>query len=198
MSVKHEICRRVITLMRASHCVSEWFPGSSDGRPGFHSWVGKIRWRRERQPTLVFLDIHCGSAGKESACNAGDLGSNPGLGRSPGEGKGYPLQCSGLENSVVCIVHRVAKSGTWLKDFHFPVLPGEFHEQRRLDGYSPQVKESHKADRLTLTFVTCLSPQALVHKRLHNISNYITMWVLYTNKLPLDSISIDYLPHLYT
>ena len=42
----------------------------------------------------------CGSAGKESACNVGDLGSIPGLGRSPGEGKGYPLQYSGLENSM--------------------------------------------------------------------------------------------------
>ena len=41
-----------------------------------------------------------GQAGKESACNAGDLGSIPGLGRSPGEGKGYPLQYSGLENSM--------------------------------------------------------------------------------------------------
>ena len=45
------------------------------------------------------------SVGKETACNAGDLGSIPGLGRSPGEGKGYPLQYSGLENSVDCIVH---------------------------------------------------------------------------------------------
>ena len=42
----------------------------------------------------------CGSVGKESACNAGDLGSVPGLGRSPGEGNGYPLQYSGLENSM--------------------------------------------------------------------------------------------------
>ena len=41
-----------------------------------------------------------GLDGKESACNAGDLGSTPGLGRSPGEGKGYPLQYSGLENSM--------------------------------------------------------------------------------------------------
>ena len=49
-----------------------------------------------------------GSAGKESACNAGNLGSIPGLGRSPGEGKGYPLCCSGLENSMDCIVHGVA------------------------------------------------------------------------------------------
>ena len=52
--------------------------------------------------------LACGSAGKESACNAGDLGSIPGLGRSPGEGKGY--QYSGLENSMDCIVHRVSKS----------------------------------------------------------------------------------------
>jgi len=51
--------------------------------------------------------------------NAGDLGSIPGLGRSPGEGKGYPLQYSGLENSVDYIVHRVAKSWTRLSDFHF-------------------------------------------------------------------------------
>ena len=50
-----------------------------------------------------------GSDGKEFACNVGDLGSIPGLGRSPGEGKGYPLQYSGLENSMDCIVHGVAK-----------------------------------------------------------------------------------------
>ena len=53
-----------------------------------------------------------GSAGEESACNAGDLGLIPGLGRSPGEGKGYPLQYSGLENSRDCIVHGVTKSRT--------------------------------------------------------------------------------------
>ena len=51
-----------------------------------------------------------GSAGKESACSVGDLGSIPGLGRSPGEGKGYPLQYSGLENFMDCIVPGVAKS----------------------------------------------------------------------------------------
>ena len=47
----------------------------------------------------------CGSACKESACSVGDLGLTPGLGRSPGEGKGYPLQYSGLENSMDCIFH---------------------------------------------------------------------------------------------
>ena len=60
-----------------------------------------------------------GSAGKESICNVGDLGSIPGLGRAPGEGKGYPLQYSGLENSMDCIVQGVAKSRTRLNDFHF-------------------------------------------------------------------------------
>ena len=49
------------------------------------------------------------SDGKESACNAGDLGSIPRLGRSPGEGKGYPLQSSGLENSMDCTVLGIAK-----------------------------------------------------------------------------------------
>ena len=57
------------------------------------------------------------SIGKESTCNAGDSDLIPGLGRSPGEGKGYPLQYSGLENSVGCIVHGVLKSWTRLSDF---------------------------------------------------------------------------------
>ena len=61
-----------------------------------------------------------GSDAKESTCNVGDLGSIPGLGRSPGEKKGYPLQYSGLENSMDCIVHGVAKSQTQVSDFHFP------------------------------------------------------------------------------
>ena len=67
-------------------------------RPWFDFWVGKIPWRRGRLPTPVFLGFSCGSAGKESACNAGDPSSIPGSGRSPGEGVGYPLQCSCLEN----------------------------------------------------------------------------------------------------
>ena len=66
------------------------------------------------------MGFPCGSAGKESACNAGDLGSIPGLGRSPEEGKGYPLQYSGLENSMDCIVHGVTKSCKQLSNFHFP------------------------------------------------------------------------------
>ena len=71
-----------------------------------------------RQVPVYIKGFPGGSAGQESACNAGDLGSIPGLGRSPGERKGYPLQYSGLENSMDCIVHGVAKSLTRLSDFH--------------------------------------------------------------------------------
>ena len=65
------------------------------------------------------MSLPCGSAGKESTCNAGDLGSISSLGRSPGEGKGYSLQYSSLENSMDYIVHGVAESPTWLSNFHF-------------------------------------------------------------------------------
>ena len=61
----------------------------------------------------------CGSAGKESTCSVGDLDLIPGLGRSPGEGEGYPLQYSGLENSMDSIVHGITKSWTGLSNFHF-------------------------------------------------------------------------------
>ena len=69
-------------------------------------------------PTPVFLGFPCGSAGKESACNMGDLGSTLGWEDSLEKGKAYPLQYSGLENSMDCIVHGVTKSRTWLRAFH--------------------------------------------------------------------------------
>ena len=63
-----------------------------------------------------------GSAGNESICNVGDLGSIPRLGRSPEEGKGYPLQYSGLENFMGSIVYGFSKSQTRLSHFHFQAL----------------------------------------------------------------------------
>ena len=69
------------------------------------------------QSTLVFLGFPCDSTGKESACNVGDLGLIPGLGRCPGEGKGYPLQYSGLEIPMDCI----AKSWTERLSLHFHI-----------------------------------------------------------------------------
>ena len=67
----------------------------------------------------MFIDS---SVDKESACNAGDPGLIPGLGRSPGEGKGYTLQYPGLENSMDCIVYGVIKSQTWLRDFNISLF----------------------------------------------------------------------------
>ena len=74
---------------------------------------------------LLYPSFFCGSVGKESACNTGDLGPIPGLGRSPGEGIGYPLQYSSLENSMDCIVHRVAKSQTDQVTFTFTFCPDQ-------------------------------------------------------------------------
>ena len=94
-----------------------------------------------------------GSVGKESACNVGDLGSIPGLGRSPGEGNSYPLQYSSLENSMdrkawQATVHGVAKSWTWLSNFHslkgmpkFPFPPTAYYISVRANNISLEFLE---------------------------------------------------------
>ena len=80
----------------------------------------KFSERYNREPLI--LGFPCGSAGKESTGNPGDQGSIPGLGRSPGEENGCPLQYSGLEYSIDYLVHGVAKSWTQLSNFHFTFL----------------------------------------------------------------------------
>ena len=85
-------------------------------------WPFAFPYKYYNQCVNFFSGIKITYAAKESACNAGDLGLIPGLGRSPGEGNSYPLQYSGLENSVDCIVHGLTKSQTWLSDFHFTSL----------------------------------------------------------------------------
>ena len=93
-----------------------WLTALMEGRLTTRLQNCQVTWL-----SLCHEGFPCGSAGKESACNAGDLDSIPGLGGSPGEGKGFPLQYSGLENSMDCLVHGVAKSWTRLSDFHsFP------------------------------------------------------------------------------
>ena len=89
--------------------------------PGRLQSMGSQRVRHD-WAILLYITFPCDSAGEESTCNVGDLGSIPGLGRSPGEGKGYALQYSGLENSVDWTVHGITKSPTHsLSDFHFQV-----------------------------------------------------------------------------
>ena len=80
-----------------------------------HTHTHKSRWKQ----SFTCGDCPCSSAVKESASNVGDLGSILGLGKSPGEGKGYPLQYSGLENSMW---HGVIKSWTQLSNFYFHCL----------------------------------------------------------------------------
>ena len=122
---------------RACFPKSRWLAGGSSRwtRKLIKTWWVFALWLKSvpavfLQGEGIFCGMACGgpkrcsdfphsSVGKESACNAGDPGSVPVLGRSPGEGKGYPLQYSGLENSIDCIIHGVAKSRTRLSNFHF-------------------------------------------------------------------------------
>ena len=147
-------------------------------RPRFDSWIGKIRWRRDRLPTPVFLGFPCGSAGKESAYDAGDLSLILGLGRSPGEGKLF--QYSGLENPMNCLVRGVAKSLTQLSDFHFlsewrelfpslPVLSSCCWTNNKTDS-----KHSQEKKQLVLTHARggCIEGIRL-HKNLTKAGNFV-------------------------
>ena len=81
-------------------------------------------WKHFSLKHLLVLDFPDDSAGKESICSVGDLGSVPSLGKSSGGGKGYPLQYFGLKNPMDYIVHGVAKSQTRLSDLHSLQVPG--------------------------------------------------------------------------
>ena len=107
----------------------KFLPENSMDRGAWQATVHGVTKSQTRLSDFTFFLV---SGGKESACNVGDLGSIPGLGRSPGEEKGSPLQYSGLENSMDCIVHGVTRSRTQLSSFqlyfsytyiHFYPLP---------------------------------------------------------------------------
>ena len=113
----------------------------------------------DRLPTPVFLGFPCGSAAKESAYSAGDLGSIPGLGRFPGEGKGYLLQYSGLENSMDCIVHGVANSRTRLDNFHFHkicTLQSKASTSRRLNSQNYSSFSHYSTQAQIQYFITAI------------------------------------------
>ena len=84
-----------------------------------HDWITQYSIDSSWDQILGFLG---GTASKESTCSVGDLSSIPGLGRSPGEGNGYPLQYFDLQYYMDCIVHGVTKSQTRLSNFHFTSL----------------------------------------------------------------------------
>ena len=109
--------RMCFILLRAGLMYS--FACLSDTTPTCCSQEHQTGARRRALDFWVTLGFTDSLVCKESVCDAGDPGSIPGSGRSPGEGKAYPLQYSGLENSMSCIVHGVAKNWTQLSDFHF-------------------------------------------------------------------------------
>ena len=84
-------------------------------RPQFDPWVGRIPWRRKRLPIPVFLGFPGGSVGKEFAYGVGDLGSIPGLGRSPGEGIDYPLLYSWASLVAQLVKNLPAVQETWVR-----------------------------------------------------------------------------------
>ena len=87
-------------------------------RPRFDFWVGKIPWRRNSLPTPVFIGFPGGSAGKESTCNEGDLGSTPRSRRAPGGGDGSPRQYPCLGNPVDRGAWRATVHGVAFPDMH--------------------------------------------------------------------------------
>ena len=125
-------CRQILYQLSHKGSLNNTLEGINSKITEAEEWINDLKNSRRLCPNpsiisdfvLVYpLDtckfFPCSSAGKESACNAGDLDSISGLGRSPGEGKGYPFQCCGLENSMDCNVRGVAKNQTQLSDFHF-------------------------------------------------------------------------------
>ena len=123
----HLLDMRAVFLQTREGALSAWhLPPSTGGRASWEGPLAAPAWSTPRLRGAEWAAVRplgggfsgCpltaavgsspgGSAGKESACNVGDLGLIPGLGRPPGEGKGYPLQYSGLENSMDCTVHGV-------------------------------------------------------------------------------------------
>ena len=125
-----EIRTQNLSTIIKNHILCPWDSPGKNTAVGWHAFLQRIFLTQGSNPPLLPLlhwqagslplaqpGLPCGSAGKEFACNAGDLGSMPGLGRFPGEGKGYPLQYSGLENSMDYTVHGVARSRTRLSYF---------------------------------------------------------------------------------
>ena len=96
-------------------------------RPWVDSWVREICWRRDRLPTPVFFGFPGSSAGKESACNAGDHGSIPGSERSTEKGIGYPLQYSSASLVAQLVTNLPAVEETWVQSLAWedPVEKGK-------------------------------------------------------------------------
>ena len=129
----------------------------------------------DRPSLCLVMSVPGSSAGKESACNAGGPGLIPGSGRSPGEGNCYPLQYSGLESSMDCIVHGVTKSRTQLSDFHVTYVL--YVAARLLSRFS--------CVHLFVTLWTCRPPGFSDHGILHALLQGIFLTCSRSNNNPV-------------
>ena len=152
-----------------------------------------------RKLQVRILGFPGGSDGKESTCKAEDLGLIPGLGRYPGEGNGYPLQYSGLENSIACTIHGVTKSQTWLGDFHTHLQKqGIFSEPREVplrESYSKFAEYEHQvvaipAQSDLLSLLSSLLSTLLLHWESETGGKQSTWW----NLARLPFLSEGFLP----
>ena len=121
-------------------------------------------------PFSLHKDFPCGSAGKESACNVGVQGLIPGLGRSPGERKSYPLQYTGLENSMNCIVHGVTELDTteWLSVSLFSSFTIDWFDLLAVQGTLKNVLQ-HCSSKAS---ILCAQPFFVL------FSSHIHIWLL--------------------
>ena len=130
--------RRISVGVEMYHLSGDWHWVCGEGPRGSrirNKWLC-ICDDRESHLLILFLGFPGGSTGKESTCNVGDLGSTPGLGRSPGERNSNPLQYSSLENSMDYTVHRVTKIQTQLRNFHFHFLETQTSLAHRYEYFS--------------------------------------------------------------
>ena len=113
--------------------LANYFKSHSQVSPIIQAKTTYETFHKLKQPGISEMDINirlCGSTGKESGCSVGDLSSIPGLGRSPGEGKGYPLQYSSLENFMDCIVHGGPKESNTTERFSLSLfIKKKWHQE---------------------------------------------------------------------
>ena len=156
-------------------------------RPQFNSWLGKILWRRGRLPTPVFLGLPGGSEGKESACNAGHLGSSLGWEDHPEEGMATHSSILAWrtpwteEPGGPRTVHRVARSWTWLSAWaqHGHPAPHLFHDEKETEGYVKGVMASCFSIHVLIYFLTFLF---LLWLSMHHIKfTILSLWVQFSD-----------------
>ena len=154
------VARTCSTILNANGKSWHSYPVEKFGT--FHHWVWCWLWVSHIR--MVCIGFACGSAGKETAHNVGDLGSIPGLGRSPAEGKGYPLQYPSLENSTDCNLQGPHSLG-FSRQEYWSGLPFPSPEDRPNPGIEPR-SPTLQADSLPTELLVPVIPPTYQNPRM--------------------------------